>query len=148
MCNKNIVLANIFIVVQLSIPGYFVMSSRWFSGNLWLNSMVLFGGFFAIWAIFVANPRRVNIRPLPHSSGKLATTGPYKFIRHPMYSSQLLVTLAWTINSNRDMNRYIWAGYLLILMAKLSFEEISLEEQFPEYKNYQKNTWRLIPFIW
>ena len=51
----------------------------------------------AAWALIHNRPGNFNIRPAPKTCGTLVTTGPYRLIRHPMYTSVLLgaAALAW-----------------------------------------------------
>ena len=87
--------------------------------------MVL-GGVIALWA-FVAMGLG-NIRGFPEipQHGRLVVHGPYRWVRHPMYASVLVITL--------------W--------VKLRYEERLLMERFPEYDNYRRHIKRLIPFVW
>ena len=52
----------------------------------------------AAWTLAHNRPGNFNIRPAPKAQGHLVTTGPYRWIRHPMYTSVLLgaAALAWT----------------------------------------------------
>ena len=42
----------------------------------------------------------------------------------------------------------VFIGLIIILNLKLIFEERLLVDQFLGYKDYQKKSWRLIPFIY
>ncbi len=79
----------------------------------------------------------------------LVTTGVYKLIRHPMYTSLLL--LAWGV----FLKRPSWeaAGLAALatgfLHATATFEERENTEYFgPAYRVYMQNTKRFIPFIY
>src|SRR5659263_263910 len=52
----------------------------------------------AAWTLVYNRPGNFNIRPTPKVHGVLVTTGPYRWIRHPMYTSVLLggAALAWS----------------------------------------------------
>lgn len=78
----------------------------------------------------------------------LVTGGIYKFIRHPLYSSLLL--LAWGVFFKQPD----WAGLILALAASLflaataSFEEQENIRFFgPAYRDYMRHTRRFIPFL-
>ena len=78
----------------------------------------------------------------------LVTTGIYKYIRHPLYSSLLL--LAWGIFFKLPS----WIGILLAAAASffLLFTARADEEECKqyfgtEYESYMQHTTRFIPFL-
>ena len=78
---------------------------------------------------------------------ELVTSGPYRYIRHPIYSGILLAALGSTV----DISIYwlvvvIIAGGYFIYSALV--EEKLMLKQFPKvYPSYMKRTKMLIPFI-
>jgi protein-S-isoprenylcysteine O-methyltransferase Ste14 len=78
----------------------------------------------------------------------LVRTGIYKYIRHPLYSSLILV--AWGIML-KDVS---WLSLALVLLATLFSvatamveEKENLQRFGDEYANYMKSTKRFLPFI-
>ena len=65
-----------------------------------------------------------------------------------MYTSVLLVALAWVLGSPLPYRILLWVGLIITLMVKLRYEERLLMERFPEYDAYRRQTKRLIPFVW
>jgi protein-S-isoprenylcysteine O-methyltransferase Ste14 len=80
---------------------------------------------------------------------KVITTGPYRIIRHPMYSGGMLLLLSTPF----ALGSY-WAllfAFLLciVIVIRLLYEEKFLVQNLPGYKDYCVSTrHRLIPFIW
>lgn len=76
---------------------------------------------------------------------KLVKTGPYRYIRHPIYSSLILVF----VGSGLLVSNYIIilctsiVGFVYYLRARK--EEQLLKEEFPEYNKYINETKMLIP---
>jgi len=78
---------------------------------------------------------------------KLVTTGPYAFVRHPIYGGMLLAMLGSAIGQS--------VFWLLPLIAYGPFfirnalrEEKLFSGQFPElYRAYEKRTKMLLPFV-
>ncbi len=79
---------------------------------------------------------------------KLVTNGPYRWVRHPLYSvGTLLFTSFALMASNWFIGLTTLIG-LVMLMVRLPKEEKNLVEKFgEEYKEYAKRTGRLIPRI-
>ena len=75
--------------------------------------------------------------------------GPYKFVRHPIYSGGLLAMLGSAIVVGQIFG-FAWALLCSVgLIMKIRQEEILLSSKFPtEYSAYKKQTKTLIPFVW
>jgi protein-S-isoprenylcysteine O-methyltransferase Ste14 len=81
---------------------------------------------------------------------KLYTGGLYKIIRHPGYLGTILIWIYFGF----AIENYI-VIFIAIPMTFISYtyriksEEKMLLNQFgQEYADYQKKSWRLIPYIW
>ena len=123
-----------------------------FSGPLWpthwgLRGMMVLGGIIGLWAFLAMGLG--NIRPFPEipQHGKLVVHGPYRWVRHPMYTSVLLVTLAWTLGNPLHYRILLWGGLVMTLSVKLRYEERLLLARFPSYEEYRLRTTRIIPFL-
>lgn len=78
----------------------------------------------------------------------LVQTGPYRTVRHPIYSG-LLLALAGTAVAVGE-----WRGVLAVLcalagfMIKIRAEEALMSDAFPEYAAYRARTAALIPLVY
>ncbi len=79
----------------------------------------------------------------------LSRSGPYKYVRHPIYSGGLLAMFASAIVLGNIFG-FIWVLFCAFgLILKSKQEEELLIKQFPdEYPLYKKQVKMLIPFIW
>ncbi|WP_416208428.1 methyltransferase family protein [Chloroflexus sp.] len=92
--------------------------------------------------------RRLSVFPDPLPQTELVRSGPYRLIRHPMYTSLLLATLGWVLALPVWWRWGLWVGLLIVLITKLTYEEQLLQSRFADYQLYQQRTWRLFPWIW
>ena len=106
------------------------------------------GGTVGIWALQVMGLRQVRGFPEVSGQGKLIVFGPYRWIRHPMYTSVLLVSLAWTLGSPLPYRILLWVGLVMTFSVKIRYEAGLLMKRFPEYETYRGQTKHLIPFVW
>lgn len=91
---------------------------------------------------------RFNIFPEIPEPHKLNRSGIYKYIRHPMYTSVILMTYIWVWNDYSLMRFIIWVILLIDMIFKLKFEERLLTIAFPEYEDYIKKSKMLIPYLY
>ena len=102
---------------------------------------------FAIWAR-VNLGRNWSSRPTMKEQHELVTTGPYAYVRHPIYTGIMLAALGTAIMSS------IFGILMLIFISiffalRINKEEKIMLELFPNrYPEYQKHTKRLLPFVW
>lgn len=124
-----------------------------FTGPLWpsewsLGVILAVGGVVGLRALQAMGMRQVRVFPEVPGQGRLIVLGPYRWIRHPMYTSVLLVTLAWNLGSPHPYRLLLWVGLVMTISVKLRYEERLLMNRFPEYEVYRHQTKRLIPFVW
>ncbi len=99
-----------------------------------------------IWAIVVMHQSKFRISPVPAAAAILVTSGPYRFIRHPMYTAILLGAAGLLTGSFNWIRMGIAVTLALVLIMKLLWEEKMLTEKFSDYTAYKINTWYLFPF--
>lgn len=114
-------------------------------GGAWLAAALSIG--LGLWALSANRIGNFNIQPLPKAGGHLVTTGPYRWIRHPMYTAFLLgaLALAWT---DGHLPAWLaWAGLALVLFIKSLLEERWMREQHTDYASYCQRTRRFLPWV-
>jgi protein-S-isoprenylcysteine O-methyltransferase Ste14 len=78
---------------------------------------------------------------------KLVTGGPYRVVRHPMYSSMILEVLG----SGLLLGNYLMIASTIIVGAvyyvRARKEEELLKQEFPEYQGYAAKTRMLMPWL-
>jgi len=79
---------------------------------------------------------------------RLVTSGPYRFVRHPLYLAEELAIIGLSM-------QFFSAATALVLVVQIAFqvrrmhnEEAVLGETFPEYAAYRRRTARLLPGIY
>ncbi|GAA0209159.1 hypothetical protein GCM10010492_03560 [Saccharothrix mutabilis subsp. mutabilis] len=113
----------------------------------WTGVLLITIGLLTMAATATTLRRGLTPSPLPNAHAELRTTGPYRFVRHPMYTGLLTTALGWTLTTPS----LIRAGALLALTALLTtkarWEEIHLTSRFPSYATYADQVPRLIPTL-
>jgi protein-S-isoprenylcysteine O-methyltransferase Ste14 len=81
---------------------------------------------------------------------ELVSGGPYAFVRHPMYSSFLLMGLGQAfLLSNWVIGLAGLVGFAILFFLRVDKEERMMLEVFgPEYRAYMDRTKRIIPYLY
>jgi len=82
-------------------------------------------------------------------SQQVVKTGPYKYVRHPMYSGIILMIL-FTPFALGSFIALIFSGLIIILfIIRTYLEDKTLQNELPGYKEYIKKVrYRLVPGLW
>lgn len=110
-------------------------------------AIVLLGGILALFS-FINFGQIVTPNPVPLQNYTLKTSGMYRYIRHPIYSSLLLALLGLVIYCQSMSGLVFWLIGVFFIGYKTRFEEEQLIRKFPEYIAYREHTKKLIPFIY
>lgn len=114
----------------------------------WIAAVFCLAGLgFSIWARFTLGRNWSGTVTLKEGH-ELIDRGPYRLVRHPIYTGLLVMIVATALAFGRIIG---FAGVLLAFASfwiKLGHEEKVLLKQFPErYRAYQQRVKRIIPFV-
>ena len=80
---------------------------------------------------------------------KVIDTGLYGIVRHPMYTSTILLFLAMPLVLGSWVSFAIMLFFPVVIVFRIRNEEKVLEAGLPGYREYkQRVCYRLLPFIW
>ena len=142
---RLVLIALAVLLAQLGVfRGHGVRSDPWLAGI----GLALFGvGLaFAIWA-------RVHIgrnwgTPMTQKRDpELVTSGPYRLVRHPIYSGVILACIGTAVALN-----WLWLAIVALptiyFVYSATVEERYLAQQFPDsYPAYKRSSKMLVPFV-
>jgi protein-S-isoprenylcysteine O-methyltransferase Ste14 len=114
-----------------------------FNPSVWV--LLLAGGFVGFAALWANRPGNFNIHPHPHPTGELVRHGPYRWVRHPMYSAVLLFGLACVAAAPSVESLGYFVSLSLVSLGKARIEERLMRVKHPSYSAYAAATKRLFP---
>ena len=99
-----------------------------------------------VWARVAFGRRSFHAAANP-TEGGLVTTGPYRFVRHPIYTAVALFTLAGAAAHPSLAAAGLAVAVLLGALARMLLEERFLRAAYPEYAAYAARTSRMVPGV-
>jgi protein-S-isoprenylcysteine O-methyltransferase Ste14 len=105
-----------------------------------LAGIALFGWMFRYLGL------NVTSTSMPRTNATLVTDGPYRWVRHPMYSAALILVGAASLLTGNVVVAVGGIVMFALLAARSRLEERRLLEKFGDaYRSYQRRTGRFIP---
>ncbi len=139
--------ARFFVTCQFTTIAVLLLTTQWqlFNGV----ALGLYCGSFsiAIRSFIVMPPGTFNIRPTLKKNAKLVISGPYRYIRHPMYVSVLLASGGLVATSWSVLRFSLLSGLFVVMYCKASLEEKILLKAFSEYQTLKDRTGMFIPWL-
>lgn len=86
-----------------------------------------------------------GIYPELPPDAELVTTGPYRWVRHPMYASLVLMMVGIALYNLHSVNLIGVIIVSVAVLGKVPIEERQLRARFPEYAAYAARTPRFLP---
>lgn len=117
-----------------------------FSTNPVVIGFQVAGVLLFLWARLTFGWRSFHVAANP-TAGGLVTNGPYRYIRHPIYAAMCVV--GWAGILAHLSWRSAICGTVLVLagLVRIYCEEKLVLTRYPEYAEYTRRTWRLIPYL-
>jgi protein-S-isoprenylcysteine O-methyltransferase Ste14 len=123
----------------------------------WLMMLLEIGGFIfylsgfflMVWALSALNTNYQLGGTTPRVGDILILSGPYRIVRHPMYTAVLGIALGLACLTQSLAFYSVFVIYLVLIIFLIPAEEDGLRQMYGEqYAAYRKKVKRLFPFIY
>ena len=117
-------------------------------------SWLAFSGIFLSWAVVFWAFREnaylsAFVRVQTDRGHTVCTTGPYRFVRHPMYLAVILAILCVPLFLGSLFSLIPAVLIVGLFVLRTSLEDRTLRAELPGYADYAaKVRWKLIPNVW
>jgi len=113
-----------------AIPGYGIV-------------MIGLAGLF--WTLRHNRPANWQVSPQVKSGAHLIRSGPYYWVRHPMYSASLIFLFGFVLLDRHWIDVLAWLLMGVTFLVKSRIEDRCLMKAFPEYEAYCQSTGAFFP---
>lgn len=143
----------IIFIPYLLLPGIDAVKYRWSQ----IATPIKAAGFAAIIASFILifyvmreNTYLSRVVEIQKDRGhKVITTGPYRYVRHPMYVGVIILFISIPLALGSLFALVPGAALTIIIIIRTHLEDKTLQAELQGYKAYtEKVRYRLIPGIW
>ncbi|MCL1595229.1 MAG: isoprenylcysteine carboxylmethyltransferase family protein [Actinomycetia bacterium] len=105
------------------------------------------GAALSAWSVLL-HGSRLSPFPFPVEGMQVIDTGPYRYMRHPMYSGIVLFTLGVGLAYGKPSVLLSSLTFLVFFVAKSGHEEDMMIKYMDGYREYRSSVpWRIIPFV-
>ena len=144
---------SIMLLPLVILPGLDAIRFQWSSVPVAVKIVAFIGFFPAMGACFWAmkeNAYLSDVVRIQEDRGhEVCTTGPYRYVRHPLYAGVILIMVCLPLFLG-SLFSLIPASFIMILfIIRTALEDKTLQKELPGYKEYaQKVRYRLVPGVW
>jgi len=97
-------------------------------------------------ALYSLSYLRNRFSIVPEARG-LVTTGPYRFVRHPIYLGEIIAGFGLVMPTLFSLHALVLTIFVIAQLTRTYYEERMLRRVYPTYEDYAQGTRRLIPFL-
>ena len=146
-------LYSIFLLILLILPGLDAVRFRWSNIPSIAKVLAFIGYLPGFWIAFWAmreNSFLSDVVRIQEDRGHtVCTTGPYRFVRHPMYVGVILIMICYPFSLGSLYTLIPAAIIIGLFFFRTALEDKTLQNELPGYMEYvQKVRYRLIPGLW
>jgi len=111
---------------------------------LWAGDALLAAG--TGWSLWSLRTLGRNVSVIAQAR-KLVVGGPYRWVRHPLYTGEIVSALGLAIAAGRPAALAVWLGFCGLQGYRALREEELLVRALPGYRGYQARTAALLPGV-
>jgi protein-S-isoprenylcysteine O-methyltransferase Ste14 len=132
-------------------PAQIIIADPWLLVLLEIVGLVFYvaGFFLMVWALIcLGDNYQIGGTP-PRVKDKMIMHGPFRIIRHPMYTAALSISLGLAGLTQSWALFGVFSLYLIFILVLIPLEEYGLRQVYDrQYIFYQQKTKKLIPFVY
>jgi protein-S-isoprenylcysteine O-methyltransferase Ste14 len=143
-----------YVIIQFALIALVVLAPRMNQASAIPMSLRMLGGYLLATGLLIGVLAVIrlgqNLTALPHpkEDSSLITSGIYGLVRHPIYSSVILLAFGWASWNASLLTLFLAFVLLGFFDIKARREEFYLQQKFVAYANYKRRVKKFIPFVY
>jgi protein-S-isoprenylcysteine O-methyltransferase Ste14 len=140
-------------VVWLILMSLDAVRFGWSDVPVWLQALGALGivlSFYGMYLVYRENAYLYPVVKLQEERGQsVVTTGPYRYVRHPMYASGLVLFPATALFLGSWLGLLLSPVLMALIILRTALEDRMLRDGLAGYAEYARNVrYRLVPRVW
>jgi protein-S-isoprenylcysteine O-methyltransferase Ste14 len=141
------------LLIGLLVTAGFDARFHWSSVPVWMQvvgGVMLALGIAVLFWVARTNPYlSLTVRIQDDRGQSVVSSGPYRFVRHPMYSADLFLFWGIPILLGSWWALVPWGLIVVVFVIRTALEDRTLQAELPGYAEYAKRIrYRLVPGVW
>jgi protein-S-isoprenylcysteine O-methyltransferase Ste14 len=142
-----------FVVTQPAVAGMDAVRFHWSSlpfGCVYIGAALYLLAMALIAWVLCTNPyAETSVRIQRDRGHTVITTGPYRFVRHPMYVGAILMYVTTPLVWGSLWALAVGGVIAVLFLVRTALEDKTLRRELPGYEDYASRTrYRLLPGVW
>jgi protein-S-isoprenylcysteine O-methyltransferase len=132
-------------------PTHMILNEPWILMTVEIAGLALYvtGYLLMAWALITLGRNYQLGGSAPRSDDEMVMDGPYRLVRHPMYTAALSISLGLACLIQSWAFLSVFCVYLVLIFLLIPMEEDKLHQAYGEqYGAYQQTAKKLIPFVY
>lgn len=148
---KGVVTASLFMFIAAFLAAGLCARFEYLMLPIWVSILgaviYLFG--YVLYALVLLENKYLSRTVEKAENQTVIDTGLYSVVRHPMYTSTLLLFMSMPLMLGSVLSFVILCVYPFLISVRIRHEEMLLENELCGYREYKERVkYKIIPFIW
>ncbi len=140
--------SRLLVALQFGLIGVMLVLGRGIVNSPAGLALFAVGAAVGVWALAHNRLGNFNIRPDLREGCVMVNSGPYRYVRHPMYTSVLTMMAGVVVATPTVCEAVFFAALFVVLSLKALREERLWCEHHDGYVRYKRTTKMFVPWVW
>ena len=136
------------LILQFLCIGYIVFTGPIVTNNIAVLSLEVFAVFLILWTLWTIKFDRFSLLSQSTKKTRLVPKGPYVYVRHPIYTSLIILSSTWVYSLITIPRIFVWGVLMVTVFLTINYYESVLSKKLGDFGLYKQRTYRIIPFIY